>query len=120
MLIVISFAIIIVGYTLISHAFDLFLYPDPAFRQQIYAAADIDVFWFDFLVILVSFITVLGWLARYYADKNKNGVSEHLNSLWISFYALISREFYLNDIYAWFGKLILNAATRLNVLLGWR
>ena len=120
MLMVISFAIIIVGYTLISHAFDLFLYPDPAFRQQIYAAADIDVFWFDFLVILVSFITVLGWLARYYADKNKNGVSEHLNSLWISFYALISREFYLNDIYAWFGKLILNAATRLNVLLGWR
>ena len=42
-LIVFSFAVVVLGYTLISHAFDLFLYPDPEFRKLIYAAADIDL-----------------------------------------------------------------------------
>jgi len=118
-LIVFSFAIVVVGYAVISHAFDLFLYPDPEFRKQIYAAADIDVFWFDALVIMVTLVTVLGWLGRYYTEKNSDKTSEHLNSLWISFYALVSREFYLNDIYAWFSRMFLNAATKLNVWLRW-
>ena len=117
--IVFSFSIVVVGYAIVSHAFDLFLYPDSEFRQQIYAAADIDVFWFDVLVVMVTFVTVLGWLVRYYTDKNNDKSSEHLNSLWISFYALISREFYLNDIYAWISKVLLNAASKLNVWLRW-
>jgi len=119
-LIVFSFAIIVLGYAVISHAFDLFLYPDPAFRSQIYAAANIDVFWFDVLVVLVTIIMVLGWVARYYTEKNRNQTSKHLNSLWMSFYALVSREFYMNDIYAWISRFILNLATRLNVWLRWR
>lgn len=119
-LIVFSFAIVVVGYTVISHAFDLFLYPDPLFRAQIYAAADIDVFWFDTLVILVTVVTVLGWLARYYTERNQNKASKQLNRMWISFYALVSREFYLNDTYAWFSRLFLNTASKLNVWMRWR
>ena len=45
-MIVFSFIVVVLGYTLISHAFDLFLYPDAAMRNQIYAAAGIDFFWF--------------------------------------------------------------------------
>lgn len=119
-LIIFSFAIIVLGYVLISHTFDLFLYPDTEFRSQLYAAADIDVFWFDVLVVLVTVITVFGWLARYYAEKNRNKATQQLNSWWISFYALVSREFYFNDIYAWLSRFILNFATRLNVWLKWR
>jgi len=119
-LIVFSFAVIVLGYSVISHAFDLFLYPDPAFRSQIYAAADIDLFWFDVLVALVTVTIVAGWMARYYAEKNQNKASKKLNSLWLSCYTMISREFYLNDIYAWFNRFIINMATRLNVLLRWR
>jgi len=119
-LIIFSFAIIVLGYAVISHAFDLFLYPDPEFRSQIYTAANIDVFWFDVLVVLVTMIMVLGWLARYYTEKNRNQTSKHLNSLWMSFYALVSREFYFNDIYAWLSRFILKFANQLNVWLRWR
>jgi len=119
-LIVFSFAVIVLGYSVISHAFDLFLYPDSEFRSQIYAAADIDIFWFDVLVVLITMIMVLGWLARYYAERNQNKATKHLSSLWLSFYAMISREFYLNDIYSWLNRFIVNLATRLNVWLRWR
>jgi len=119
-LIIFSFAIIVLGYSVISHAFDLFLYPDPAFRSQIYTAANIDIFWFDVLVVLITAVMVLGWLARYYAERNRNKAGQHLNSLWLSFYALVSREFYMNDIYAWLSRLIINFATRLNVWMRWR
>ncbi|MDH5731762.1 MAG: proton-conducting transporter membrane subunit [Gammaproteobacteria bacterium] len=119
-LIVFSFAIVVLGYSMVSHAFDLFLYPDPGFRSQIYAAADIDVFWFDVLVGLVAVITVIGWLARYYSEKHQSIMAKKIGKLWISVYAMISREFYLNDLYAWLARTILNTATKLNIWLRWR
>jgi NADH-quinone oxidoreductase subunit L len=116
---ILSFAIVVVGYTLISHSFDLFLYPDSAFRDQIYAAANIELLHFNILVVLVTVIVVLGWLLAYYAEQNGNRKVKHLNRLWLSFYALISREFYLNDLYARLTRAILNLAARLNVWLRW-
>lgn len=119
-MIIFSFAIIVLGYTLISHAFDLFLYPDPEFRSQIYYAAGIDVFWFDVLVILTTAVIVFGWVLTYYSEQNRRRGDTRLDKLWLSFYALVSREFYLIDLYAWLSRALLKAAARLNVLLGWR
>lgn len=119
-LVVFSFAVIVLGYTLISHAFDLFLYPDPGFRSQIHSAAGIDVFWFDVLVVLTTVIIVGGWLLTYYSEQKHSPGQKKLNQLRLGFYALISREFYIIDIYAWLTRTLLNAAARLNVLLRWR
>lgn len=119
-MVIFSFAVIVIGYTVISHAFDLFLYPDETFRRQIYAAADIDVFWFDLLVVLTTAVIVAGWVFTYYSEQKKRR-GEHMDSkLWLGFYALISREFYLTDFYAWVTRGLLKAAARLNVLLRWR
>ena len=107
-------------FHVISHAFDLFLYPDPAFRSQIYSAAGIDVFWFDVLVVLTTAIIVAGWVLTYYSEQNRLWGEEQLNNLWLSFYALISREFYLTDLYAWLTRATLKAAARMNELLRWR
>lgn len=117
-LILVSFTVIVVGYTLISHAFDLFLYPDPVFRESMYSAAGINLFWFDVLVVLVSVVIVIGWLLTYYAQRG-GARGERVGELWIGFYALVSREFYVSDLYAWLTRRVLSFATRLNVLLRW-
>ncbi len=119
-MIIFSFALVIAGYVLISHAFDLFLYPDPAFRAEIYTAAHIDVFWFDLLVILTTAVIVAGWVLTYYSEQNRLKGEAHLNRLWLSFYAMVSREFYMTDIYAWLTRALLKVSARLNVLLRWR
>lgn len=118
-LIVFSFAIIVLGYAMISHVFDLFLYPDAAFRNQIYAAAGFDVVWFDVLVVLVTAVIVVGWLTTYYAERDGRRRGKRSGQLWLSFYALVSREFYVSDVYAWVARMILGAAARLNVWLRW-
>lgn len=117
--IVFSFAIVVIGYALVSHVFDLFLYPDPQFRSQIYAAANFDVFWFDILVVLVTAVIVVGWMVTYYSERNGKRSAGPPNRLWLSFYALVSREFYLSDVYAWATRAMLRGAARLNVWLRW-
>ena len=119
-IIIFSFAVIVLGYTLISHAFDLFLYPDPEFRTQIYAAAGIDLFWFNVLVVLTTLVILGGWLLTYYSEEHPHRGKKPWSRMRLSFYALISREFYLIDVYAWLTRTLLKVATRLNVLLRWR
>ncbi|MBL1294414.1 MAG: NADH-quinone oxidoreductase subunit L [Thiotrichales bacterium] len=118
--IVLSFAIIVLGYALISHAFDSFLYPDPEFSSQMYIAAGIDVFWFDVLVVFTTVVIVGGWLWKYYSEQNDGPTQERIGQLWTSFYALVSREFYMIDIYARLTRMLLKASSRLNILLRWR
>jgi NADH-quinone oxidoreductase subunit L len=118
-LILFSFTIVVLGYTFISHAFDVFLYPDEAFRSQIYAAAGIDIFWFDTLVILMSLVVVLGWLVTYYTEQNGRRWEGALNTIWRSFYTLVSREFFVVNAYARLSGFLVAVATRLNVLLRW-
>jgi len=118
-MIIVSFAIVVLGYTLISHAFDLFLYPNEAFRAGIYAAAGIDVFWFDILVVLMTVVIVAGWLRTYYSERSATPGSQSANPVWLGFYALISREFYISDGYSWMVRRLDRLATRLNVMLRW-
>ena len=118
-LILFSFTIVVVGYALISHAFDVFLYPDPGFRSSIYTAAGINVYWFDALVILMTFVVVLGWLVTYYAEQNGQRWRDGLGVVWRSFYRIVAREFFVMSIYERLSAVLIAAATRLNVLLRW-
>jgi len=116
-----SFAIVILGYALISHAFDLFLYPDPEFREKLYAAANIDLFWFDVLVVLISLVVIVGWLVTFFTDQSGSRKRRPVfaGGFWMSFYALISRELYVMDLYARLTRGVLAAAGRINVWLRW-
>ncbi|MEJ2060494.1 MAG: proton-conducting transporter membrane subunit [Gammaproteobacteria bacterium] len=114
-----SFTVVVLGYTLISHAFELFLYPDEVFRHQIYAAADINVLRFDMLVVLITALVVAGWVLTYYSEYNGNRRGGNPGRLWLTFYALISREFYLPDLFSRFARALLATATRLNVWMRW-
>lgn len=118
--ILISFTVMVAGYTLISHAFDHFLYPDELFRKQIYNTATIDVVWFDFLLILTALVIVAGWVLTYYSEQKRLAGKQRITKFRLSFYALVSREFYLMDIYSWLARTLLYLAARLNVLLRWR
>lgn len=117
-LVIVSFSVVVLGYTLIGHAFDVFLYPDEIFRSQIYAAAGIDVIWFDALVVLITVIIVAGWMHTYYSERNGRR-KQSLTPLWLGFYALISREFYVSDLYTWLSRRLEFLAMRLNVWLRW-
>lgn len=114
-----SFTVIVIGYTLISHVFELFMYPDPAFRELIHRASNINFVWFDILIALTTIIIVFGWLSTHYAERGGKRGPQKPRPVWLSFYALISREFYLADIYAWFTRMVLRLAANLNVWFRW-
>jgi NADH-quinone oxidoreductase subunit L len=116
---ILSLLVVVLGYVLISHAFDLFLYPDELFRKQLYAAATIDLLRYDVLVAITTLIVVSGWLITYYADQRGYRQRNHSKRLWLISYALISREFYVNDIYTRLARIILAVSDRLNVWLRW-
>ena len=118
-MVALSFIIVVVGYTLISHAFEMFLYPDEAFIDRMYIAAGIDVFWFDVLTVLVTAIIELGWVRTYYIERNSYRIQKFIKPMWLWFYALISREFYVIDLYVWQVRRLDRLATQLNVWLRW-
>jgi NADH-quinone oxidoreductase subunit L len=118
-MIIFSFTIVVIGYTLISHVFNLFLYPDPDMRLGIYAAAGVDFAWFLAFMILVTAVIVLGWLLTYYSDRRQRLGKTRPGHHWMNFYALVSREFYIADIYSWLTRGLLRLAGRLNVWLRW-
>ena len=119
LMMLVSFVIVVLGYTIISHAFDLFLYQDQAFSARLYAAAGIDVLWFDSLVVLVTLIIVARWLRIYYLGRQGRYSERLYEPLWLNFYALISRDFYIIELYTALQRRLDAIATRLNVWLRW-
>jgi len=116
---VLSLIVVVMGYAVISHAFDLFLYPDPAFRALLYSAASIDLLRFDVLVVIITLIIVSGWVVTYYTEQSGYRRRQKTKHLWLNFYALISREFYISDIYTRLARTLLAISGRLNVWLRW-
>ena len=114
-----SFVIVVLGYTFISHAFDLFLYPDQAFAARLYAAAGIDVLWFDVIVIILTLTIIANWLHTYYSGRKGYYVEKVYKPLWLAFYNLLSREFYIIELYTALVRRLDRLATRLNVWLRW-
>ena len=118
-LVLVSFIVVVVGYTLISHAFDIFLYKDPEFASQLYRAAGIDIVWFDTLVIVTTIIVVLGWVRAYRVEKLGSLIDQKPSNWWMNFYSLISREFYMIDFYSGLHRRLLAASARVNVWFRW-
>ena len=114
-----SFTVVVIGYTLIAHVFELFLYPDAHFRDFMHNASNFNVVWFDILIVLTTIVIVSGWLLAYYSQQNGKRVRRQSGRVWLSLYALISREFYLSDIYAWLTRILMRSAERLNIWLRW-
>lgn len=116
---VVSFIVVVVGYSYISHAFDVFLYPDPDFAKGLYTAAGIDILWFDAIVIIMTLTIVANWV-RTYRGESKNRYMEGVHKpLGRAFYALLAREFYVIDLYTALVRRLDSIATRLNVWLRW-
>lgn len=118
-MIILSLVIVVAGYTLIEHNFDLFLYPDRAIREQIYAAASVPLSTFVPLAVIVTAALVLGWLATYYATANGKPRSTNPTVLKLAFYSMVSREFYIADVYGWLTQTVLAISKRLNVWSRW-
>lgn len=118
-MIILSLIIVVFGYTVIEHAFNLFLYPDEALRNQIYAAASIPLATFEALVVVLTATIVLGWVATYYAVANGKSRSVDPSPARLAIYSLISREFYVADVHAWLSQAVLALSRRMNVWLRW-
>lgn len=118
-LILVSFVVVVVGYTLISHAFDLFLYNDDDYAARLYEAAGIDIVWFDALVVLTTVVVVLGWVRAYRVEKLASRIDRQPRNWWMNFYSLIAREFYIIDFYSGMSRRLVAASARLNVWFRW-
>ncbi|MEZ5449013.1 MAG: hypothetical protein R3E89_08440 [Thiolinea sp.] len=110
---------VVIGYTLISHLFSLFLYPEKGFITRLYAAAHIDLAWFNILIVLVALVIIMGWLGASLVDRNTARQKSFRTRAWMSFYALLLRELYIADLYAVLSRGLLSASARLNSWLKW-
>jgi len=118
-MIILSLVIVVAGYTWIGHAFDVFLYPDRGFSERLYAAASIPLGTFEVLAAILTAAVVGGWLATYYATANGGARSGPASPLRLALYSLLSREFYVADVYAWLTQAVLAVSRRLNVWFRW-
>lgn len=118
-MIILSLTVVVAGYTLMEHAFGRFLYPDQSLTQRIYEAASIPLPVFYALVAAVTLIIVLGWLAVFYNIANRGSRDMPANTFRLAIYSLISREFYVADVYAWLSQSLLRLSRRLNIWFRW-
>ena len=116
---VFSLTLVVLGYTFISHAFDLFLYPDAQLRARIYAAAGITQSEFYILVGVLTAVIVFGWMLAYRGASYDNEERQQPKRKWLDVYALISRELYVADVYALLGRGVIKLSARLNLYLRW-
>ncbi len=117
--VILSFGLVIMTYVLVGHAFDALLYPDPAFREALYQAASINATWFALgLLLLIALISV-GWLLVFRSAAAQEPLSRRYRSAYLNLYALLSREFYIADLYSRAGEQLLGLSRRLNALLRW-
>lgn len=118
--ILISFAVVVLGYVLVAYAFDEFLYPDHEFRAQIYASAGVKLIYFDFFVVFMTIIFVLGWVFAFFSERRRLMDRERIAALRRVFYRIAVRELYAGDVMAWVSRVLVNGARDVNARLGRR
>lgn len=118
--ILVTFVLVVVGYTLISHYFGDFLYP-PAASARLYRAASISILSDGTLVTILTLLFVGGWAFTVLSDTH--GWAERIATRWrgayLATYAFFTRELYLNDLYIRAGELLTRVSRRLNLILRW-
>ena len=129
-LMLLSFLVVVVGYSFISHAFERFLYPDARLVEALYQAAGIHPQAFILICGALAMGVVAGWFLAYagpkaaakfgrgaFADMRTGGYPAR--ELWLNFYALLQREFHTVDLYAAFSRRLVRLSAKLNVWLRW-
>lgn len=116
---ILSLVVVVAGYTLIEHTFSRFLYPDRALGESLYAAASIPLVTFEMLVGILTVAIVVGWLAAYYTTANGAARGGGASAARLAVYSLISREFYVADVYTWLTQSVLGLSRRFNVWTRW-
>lgn len=118
-LIIVSLTVVVAGYTVMERAFELLLYPNRVLSDHISAAASIPVSTFEILMTVVAVGGVVGWLATFYSGDDASAGSKTVSGAKLALYSLVSREFYVSDMYAWLSHGLLRVSQRLNVWLRW-
>jgi NADH-quinone oxidoreductase subunit L len=117
--VVLSFAAVILTYVVVGHAFDALLYPAPAFREALYRAASVNTATFALVLVLLMVLISAGWLVVFRSEAERQPLTRRFRELFLNLYALLSREFYVADLYSRTGERLLAASRRLNVWLRW-
>ena len=117
--VILSFGLVILTYVLVGHAFDALLYPDPQFRQALYQAASVNFTWFVLVLLLLIVLISAGWLLVFRSEAAQEPLTRRYKRLYLNLYALLSREFYIADLYSRAGEQLLGLSRRLNALLRW-
>lgn len=118
--VILSFAMVILTYVVVGHAFDALLYPDPDFREALYQAAAVDSGWFVLVLLLLVALIAMGWFIAFRFVAEGQPPSRRWRTLYLNLYTLMSREFYIADLYSRAGEAVLAASKRTNALLRWR
>jgi NADH-quinone oxidoreductase subunit L len=117
--VILSFGLVILTYVIVGHAFDALLYPDPAFRSALYQAASVSFTWFAAVLVLLIGLISAGWLLVFRSAAAQEPLTRRYKVLYLNLYALMSREFYIADLYSRTGEQLLAASRRLNAWLRW-
>ena len=130
-LMLLSFVVVVVGYSFISHAFEQFLYPNGQWVDELRRAANIHPMVFMLICGALAMGVVLSWFLAYAGPKaapKAAGIGafadgrtgEHpARELWLNFYALLQREFHTLDAYAALSRRLVRLSAKLNVWLRW-
>lgn len=117
--VILSFALVILTYVLVGHTIDTLLYPDPAFREALYRAASLPAPMFTLLMLVLVILIAAGWMLVFWSTAKQEPLTRRYRDLYLSIYALMSREFYIADLYARMAGFILVRSRRLNALMRW-
>lgn len=117
--VLLSFALVILGYVLVGHTIDTLLYPDPAFREALYEAASLPAPLFTTLMLLLVVAIAASWLLVFRSAARGEPLTRRYRQLYLSLYAWMSRELYVADLYGRLAGLLLAHSRRLNALLRW-
>ncbi|WP_242523178.1 NADH-quinone oxidoreductase subunit L [Thiocystis minor] len=117
--VVLSFALVILGYVLAGHMIDTLLYPDPAFREAIYDAASLPAPLFTVLMLVLVAAIAGAWLLVFRSAARREPLTRRYRNGYLSLYAWMSREFYVADLHGRLASALLARSRRLNALLRW-
>jgi NADH-quinone oxidoreductase subunit L len=104
---------------LVGHTIDTLLYPDPAFREALYRAASLPAPMFTVLMLVLVTLIAAGWLLVFWSTAKQEPLTRRYRDLYLSIYALMSREFYIADLYGRLAGFMLARSRRLNALMRW-
>jgi NADH-quinone oxidoreductase subunit L len=85
----------------------------------LYAAASVNFTSFLLALLLLIALIAGGWLMVFRSTAERQPLNRRWRGVYLNLYALMSREFYIADLYSRAGETILAASKRVNTLVRW-